>query len=75
MLRSGFQARLTPDVGLTRRGGGGGAGRGLEVMAPVTVQQRLSQGYTAYERSHQLRGDVRKAVWALLACRTAVLGG
>jgi Putative transposase/Transposase zinc-binding domain len=44
-------------------------------MAQVTVQQILQQGYTAFERSHQLPGYVRKAVWALMACRTAVLGG
>jgi hypothetical protein len=41
----------------------------------VTVPQILHQGYTAYERRHKLPGSVRKAVWALLACRTAVLGG
>ena len=62
-------------IGLTRRSGGGGAGRGIDAMAQVTVQQILQQGYTAFERSHQLPGYVRKAVWALLACRTAVLGG
>lgn len=44
-------------------------------MAQVTVQQILQAGYTAFERSHPLPGYVRKAVWALLACRTAVLGG
>jgi hypothetical protein len=44
-------------------------------MAQVTVQQILHQGYTAYERSHKRPGYVRKAVWALLACRTAMLGG
>jgi Putative transposase/Transposase zinc-binding domain len=47
----------------------------MEAMARVTVQQILQQGYAAFERSHQLPGYVRKAVWALLACRTAVLGG
>src|SRR5262245_60295615 len=59
----------------TRIGGGGGAGRGIQAMAQVTVQQILQAGYTAFERSHPLPGSVRKAVWALLACRTAVLGG
>jgi hypothetical protein len=44
-------------------------------MAPVTVQQILPEGDTAFERRHPLPGSVRKAVWALLACRTAVLGG
>jgi hypothetical protein len=44
-------------------------------MAQVTVQQILQQGDTAFERSHALPGYVRKAVWALLACRTAMLGG
>jgi len=45
------------------------------VVAAVSVQQILEQGYTAYERSHKLPGYVRQAVWALLACRTARLGG
>jgi Putative transposase/Transposase zinc-binding domain len=44
-------------------------------MAQVTVQQILQHGYAAFERSHPLPGYVRKAVWALLACRTARLGG
>ena len=44
-------------------------------MAGVTIQQILHQGYTAFERSHPLPGYVRRAVWALMACRTAVLGG
>jgi hypothetical protein len=44
-------------------------------MARVTVQQILQQGYAAFAQSQQLPGYVRKAVWALLACRTAVLGG
>ena len=35
----------------------------------------MQEGYAAFERSHPLPGYVRKAVWALLACRTAVLGG
>jgi hypothetical protein len=44
-------------------------------MERVTIQQILQAGYAAFERSHPLPGYVRKAVWALLACRTAVLGG
>jgi hypothetical protein len=44
-------------------------------MARVTIQQILQEGYTAFERSHPLPSYVRKAVWALMACRTAVLGG
>src|SRR6266536_3390185 len=32
-------------------------------------------GYAAYERRHPLPDYVRRAVWAILACRTAVLGG
>jgi Putative transposase/Transposase zinc-binding domain len=44
-------------------------------MDRVTIQQILQQGYAAFERSHPLPGYVRKAVWALLACRTARLGG
>jgi hypothetical protein len=47
----------------------------MEAMARVTVQQILQAGYAAFERSHPLPSYVRKAVWALLACRTAVLGG
>jgi Transposase zinc-binding domain len=47
----------------------------MKALAQVTVQQILQEGYTAFERSHPLPGYVRKAVWALLACRTAVLGG
>jgi Transposase zinc-binding domain/Putative transposase len=35
----------------------------------------LQQGYAAFAQSHQVPGYVRKAVWALRACRTAVLGG
>jgi hypothetical protein len=44
-------------------------------MARVTVQQILHQGYAACAQRQPLPGYVRKAVWALLACRTAVLGG
>ena len=44
-------------------------------MAGVTLQQILHQGYAAFERCHPLPEYVRKAVWALMVCRTAVLGG
>lgn len=35
----------------------------------------LHLGYAAYARSHPWPDSVRRAVWAVLACRTAVLGG
>ena len=41
----------------------------------VTRQTIWQQGYAAYERCHALPTHVRRAVWALLACRTAVWGG
>jgi Putative transposase/Transposase zinc-binding domain len=41
----------------------------------VTLQTILQRGYAAYERRHALPTHVRRAVWAMLACRTAVLGG
>jgi hypothetical protein len=44
-------------------------------MAQVTIQAILQAGYAAYEGCHPLPSYGRKAVWALLACRTAVLGG
>jgi Putative transposase/Transposase zinc-binding domain len=44
-------------------------------VAGVTVQQILQQGYGTFERCHALPAYVRKAAWALLVCRTAVLGG
>jgi hypothetical protein len=44
-------------------------------MAGVTVQQILQEGYAAFERCHPLPAHVRQAAWALLVCRTAVLGG
>lgn len=44
-------------------------------MANVTVQQILQRGYTAFEQRHPLPAHVRKAARALLACRTARLGG
>jgi hypothetical protein len=44
-------------------------------MAQVTIQQILQRGYAGCEEHHLLPAYVRKAVWALLACRTARLGG
>jgi Putative transposase/Transposase zinc-binding domain len=44
-------------------------------MGQVTVQQILQRGYAAFEQSHPLPDYVRKAAWALMACRTALLGG
>ena len=41
----------------------------------ITLQTILQQGYAVYERHHRLPDDVRRAVWAMLACRTAVWGG
>ena len=41
----------------------------------ITLQTILQLGSAAYERSHALPDHVRRAVWALLACRTARLGG
>jgi hypothetical protein len=41
----------------------------------LTRQQSLRRGYTAYACKHRLPDYVRRAVWAILVCRTAVLGG
>jgi len=41
----------------------------------ITLQTILHMGYAAYERNHRLPACVRRAVWAVLACRTARLGG
>jgi hypothetical protein len=41
----------------------------------ITLQQILRLGYAAYARHHRLPDSVRRAVWAILACRTARLGG
>jgi hypothetical protein len=41
----------------------------------ITVQKILQQGDEAYAHDHALPGYVRRAVQALLACRTALLGG
>jgi Transposase zinc-binding domain len=45
------------------------------VVVALTVQQILQYGSAAYEQRHPLQVHVRQAVWALLACRTARLGG
>lgn len=39
------------------------------------MQQVLRLGYVAYAGTHALPEWVRRAVWAILVCRTAVLGG
>jgi Putative transposase/Transposase zinc-binding domain len=62
-------------VGLTRSSGGGWCEAKGAVVAGLTLQQILQQGYAAFERCHPLPAYVRKAAWALLVCRTAVLGG
>ncbi|HSF30677.1 MAG TPA: transposase [Candidatus Tectomicrobia bacterium] len=41
----------------------------------VTLQTILALGYTAYASKHRLPDYARRAVWAILVCRTAVLGG
>jgi Putative transposase/Transposase zinc-binding domain len=41
----------------------------------LTIQSILQEGYKVYEQSQALPGYVRHAVQALLACRTALLGG
>jgi hypothetical protein len=41
----------------------------------LTLQKILQMGYAAYERHHAIPDHVRRAVWAILACRTAWLGG
>ena len=41
----------------------------------LTLQTILQRGYEAYARTHALPDYVRRAVWEILACRTALLGG
>jgi hypothetical protein len=41
----------------------------------ITLQSILQQGYEVFEQNHALPGYVRHAVQAILACRTALLGG
>jgi hypothetical protein len=40
-----------------------------------TIQKIMQIGWSAYEKIHPLPGYVRDAVQAILACRTAALGG
>jgi hypothetical protein len=51
-----------------------GDGQPLRTDQP-TLKTILQLGYEAYARTHALPAYVRRAVWAILACRTAVLGG
>jgi len=44
-------------------------------MAKLTVQHIFQAGYAAFEQGHRLPDYVRRAAWAVLVCRTAVLGG
>jgi hypothetical protein len=74
-LRLRFGRRLTASVGRTRRSGGRRDEAKGAVVAGRTGQQILPQGYAAFERCHPLPAYGRNAVWALLVCRTAVLGG
>ena len=41
----------------------------------LTLQTLLHLGYDAYAHRHSLPDSVRRAVWAILTCRTARLGG
>jgi hypothetical protein len=41
----------------------------------ITLQTILQRGYEAYACTQALPDYVRQAVWAILACRTALLGG
>jgi hypothetical protein len=41
----------------------------------ITLQSILQQGYEVFEQNHALPGYVHYAVQAILACRTALLGG
>lgn len=45
------------------------------VAMKITVQSILQQGYEVYEQQQALPGYGRRAVQAILACRTALLGG
>ena len=45
------------------------------MVVALTGQQILQEGDAAFERCHALPAYVRKAAWAMLVCRTAVLGG
>jgi Putative transposase/Transposase zinc-binding domain len=41
----------------------------------LTLHTILPRGYAAYARRHAVSDHVRRAVWAILACRTALVGG
>ena len=43
--------------------------------AAPTIQTIMKLGWEAYEKAHALPGHVRDAITALIACRTAALGG
>jgi hypothetical protein len=47
----------------------------MEVMDRVPIQQIFQRGYAAFAQCHPLPAYVRKAAWAIVVCRTAVLGG
>src|SRR5262245_61399845 len=51
-----------------------GDGQALDT-GKLTLQTILPLGYETSGRMHAWPDDVRRAVWALLACRTARLGG
>ena len=44
-------------------------------MGGVTFQDIFRQGYPAYEQTHPVPAHQRKAAQAIMACRTAALGG
>jgi len=44
-------------------------------MAHVTLQDIFQASFPDYERSHPLPWHVRQAAYAIMSCRTAVLGG
>jgi hypothetical protein len=44
-------------------------------MAKLTIQHIFQAGYAAFAEGHRLPDHVRRAAWAILACRTVVLGG
>jgi hypothetical protein len=54
LRRSRFRQRLSRSVGRTRRSGGRGDEAEGAVVAALTVQQILQQGYAAFERCHPL---------------------
>ena len=44
-------------------------------MAEVTLQDIFQASFPDYERSHPLPWHVRRAAYAIMSCRTAMLGG